>query len=134
MNWKRTVIVLTAALWSVTACLGGCTAAFRQYNQNGVSNYLNIVIDPEAEKKKAGTLEERTVWIEGLDTEFTFYKTADGKRLAVDEVLKDGLVSIEDWRKAALKTVSENGTEILKFENYEIAVSADECIIRPLSK
>jgi len=44
------------------------------------------------------------------------------------------IVSIDDRRKYAKKIHSNGNEEILKFENYEIAVTNDECTIRPLSR
>ena len=50
------------------------------------------------------------------------------------EAFEGNLVSIDEWRKYAREAKTEGNEEILQFENYEIAVTEEECIIRPLRR
>lgn len=130
----RLALILTALLF--TLCLfSGCSGIFSpQYNKNGVSNYLNITIDKDQEKTFVAKLDGHDVYIEGLKINETYFKTVDNQRLSVRQVIEEGKVSLEGWRSAAWKTDKEDGIEILGYENYEIAVSDTEVIIRPRTR
>ena len=38
---------------------------------------------------------------------------------------------VEEWKKYAFSTRKSNASLILVFENYEIVLTGDECLIRP---
>ena len=52
--------------------------------------------------------------------------------MSIKEAIEKNLVSIEEWRKYAWKVKKDGDAEILQFENYEIVIVYDDCIIRPL--
>ncbi len=131
---RRSALILTVLL-SLQCLLASCSGIFSpQYNENGVSNYLNITIDKDQEKTFIASLDGHDVYIEGLEIEGTYFKTVDNQRLSVRQVIEEGKVSLEGWRSAAWKTRKEDGIEALLFENYEIDVSDTEAVIRPLSR
>ena len=64
----------------------------------------------------------------------TYFISVTDEHISIKEAIDNNLVSINEWRKYAWKTEKDGDAEILQFENYEIMVSPDECIIRPLTK
>lgn len=100
-----------------------------QYNSNGVSHFLVITIDKNKEREHIGRLDGYNVYVEGL-SEYNF-RTFDAKDLSVKEAIEKELVSVEEWKKYAFSTRKSNASLILVFENYEIVLTGDECLIRP---
>ena len=105
----------------------------QQYNSKGISHFLVITLDNEQQKEYVGKLEEHDVYIEGLNIAETNFRTINAENLSIKDAIESNLVSIEDWKKYALRITEEESGEILKFENYEILVTSEECIIRPLT-
>ena len=105
-----------------------------QYNSNGISHYLVITIDKNSPKEYVGELEGHKVYVENLKLDETNFRNIDAENVSIKEALEKKLVSIEEWEKYAIKTNKTNDGEILQFENYEIVVTKDECIIRPIKK
>ena len=54
--------------------------------------------------------------------------------MPIKEALDKKLVSIKEWEKYAFKVVKKGEYKILKYDNYEIAINDNECVIRPLTK
>lgn len=134
---KRILSALAAAvmLLALLGSLSGCSSLLSaQYNEKGVSHFLNITIDRSRQREPAGVLDEVSVYLEGLSAEETYFKTKDNQRISVREAVENGMVSFEEWRRYARGTRTQDGFEILLFQNYEIALSSSECIIRPLSQ
>jgi hypothetical protein len=103
-----------------------------QYNENGVSHFLVITIDKENGKEYIGTLDNHEIYGEHLNIEETVFRTVEAENLSLKEAFEKELVSISDWRKHATRKRKEKDTEILVFDNYEIAITEEECIIRPI--
>ena len=76
----------------------------------------------------------RCIFIEQHDKNSKLFRSDGAKNITPDKAFSVNIVSINDWRKYARKIHSNGNEEILKFENYEIAVTNDECTIRPLSR
>ena len=102
-----------------------------QYNSKGVSHFLVVTVDQSKERVKIGRLEDYNVFVEGL-SEYNF-RTSGAKNLSVKEAIEKNLVSIEEWKKYASGTRKDNDSLILIFDNYEISLTGDECLIRPRS-
>ena len=140
MTKKRsTVSLILAALLTVgmLCCLSGCNSIVNwlfssQYNENGISHFLVITIDENQAKEYIGTLGDHDVYVEKLDIDETCFRSIDAENVSIKDAIENNLVSIEDWRKYARNIKTDGDIAILQFENYEIAVSSDECIIRPL--
>lgn len=137
----RVLCVLTALLVAWIVCLlSGCSSKnlvnalmSSQYNSNGISHFLSIMIDRDQPKEYIGDLEEHKVYVENLNIDNTHFSSVDAEKVSIKDALDNELVSIDDWRKYARKVVKDGEGEIFRYENYEIAVTEDECIIRPLS-
>lgn len=105
-----------------------------QYNSNGVSHFLVITIDKSQPKELIGVLENHNVYIEGLDIQETNFRTKDAENLSIINAIEKNLVSIEEWENYAWGITKKGNGKILRFENYEIYVDSENCIIRPITK
>jgi len=105
-----------------------------QYNKNGVSHFLVITIDKNQSKEYVGELDEHKIYIEKLNLEETNFRNINAENVPIKEAIENKLVSIKEWKKYAWKIKKSGDTDILKYDNYEIACDNNECIIRPLSK
>ena len=133
---KKVIIpIVIAILVILIACSGKIVGWLfsQQYNSKGISHFLVITLDNEQQKEHVGKLEEHDVYIEGLNIAETNFRTINAENLSVKDAIESNLVSIEDWKNYALRITEEENGEVLKFENYEILVTTDECVIRPLT-
>lgn len=105
-----------------------------QYNSNGVSHFLVITIDKNQEKEYIGKLGKYRVYIENLNIKETNFRTKDAENLSIKDAIDKNFVSIEEWKKYAWNIKKDGDAEILQFENYEIVLAYDDCIIRPLAR
>jgi len=105
-----------------------------QYNANGISSFLCITIDENQPLEYIGELENYSIYVENLKIDELYFISVDDTRISLSEAIQNELVSISDWRKKAWYTITDGNTEILGFENYEIAITAEECIIRPITE
>ena len=130
---KKVFIVISAIVIFLT--IAGIVCAIlmynAQYNSKGVSHFLVITIDPSKERVQIGRLDGYNVYVEGLK-EYNF-RTFNAENLSVKEAIDKKLVSVDEWKKYAFSTKKDNDSLILVFENYEIALTGDECLIRPRS-
>lgn len=104
-----------------------------QYNENGISHFLIITIDRSQPKEYIGELDSHRVFVENLKIDETYFLSVTDEHVSIKESLDKSLVSISEWKKYAWKTKTDGDTEILQYENYEIAILNGECIIRPLT-
>lgn len=133
---KKVIIpIVIAILVILIACSGKIVRWLfaQQYNSKGISHFLVITLDNEQQKEYVGKLEEHDVYIEGLNIAETNFRTINAENLSIKDAIESNLVSIEDWKKYALRITEEESGEVLKFENYEILVTSEECIIRQLT-
>ena len=105
----------------------------QQYNKNGVSHFLVISIDKDRPREYVGELENHKIYVENLKLEETTFRNIKAKSVSIKEALEKELVSIDDWKKYARNVINVEDTDIMQYENYEIACSDNDCIIRPLS-
>ena len=105
-----------------------------QYNSKGVSHFLVITIDETQPREFIGKLEDHDVYIERLDIDGTVFRSVKAENITLNEAFEGNLVLIDEWRKYARKRKTEGNEEILQFENYEISVTEEECVIRPLRR
>lgn len=132
-KWIIIPIVLYAIL--IVGILGVIVFAYtRQYNMRGISNILSVYIDETREKEYVGKLDSHDVYVENLRVEELHYRTFDDNNISLKDALDKKLVSIEDWRRGAWYIFNNEGTEILRYESYEIAITKGEYIIRAISK
>ena len=136
---KKVKRFIIAAIISVVLSVGAIlvlvpTLFSAQYNKKGISHFLVITMDNSVSKTYLGELEGHKVYIEGLDISGTNFRTVKAENMPIREALDKKLVSIKEWEKYAFKVVKKANYKILKFDNYEIYIDNDECIIRPLTK
>ena len=105
-----------------------------QYNLKGISNTLSVYIDEDRDKEYIGNLNDYKIYVENLRTEELHYLTFNDKRIPLKEAIDKKQISINDWKRGAWYIFKYNDTELLRYESYEIAITQDECIIRPISK
>ena len=105
-----------------------------QYNENGISHFLVITIDKNQSREYVGELNGHRIYVENLNLEETNFRTVNAENMSIKEAIEKNLVSIEEWRKYAWKVKKDGDAEILQFENYEIVIVYDDCIIRPLAR
>jgi hypothetical protein len=104
-----------------------------QYNENGISHFLVVTIDKNQEKEYIGELDNHKIFIEHLNIKETNFRNIDAENVSIKEAINNRSVSIDEWKKYAWKRKKEGNVEILIFDNYEIACTNEDCIIRPKS-
>ena len=129
----KRLIIITGSIVIVLAVIIGLMIWLytAQYNFNGVSHFLVVTMDVNDKKEKIGELDNYEVYVEGL-SEYNF-RTFNAENLPVKEAIEKKLVSIDEWKKYAFSTKKDKDTLILVFDNYEIAITGNECLIRPRS-
>jgi len=127
---KKVIIIIVSVILVFLAIVGIVIwMFFAQYNANGVSHFLVVTVDKNVEREYIGKLDGYNVYVEGFK-EYNL-RTVDAKNLSVKEAIKNNLVSIDEWKKYAFGTKKDNDSLILLFDNYEIALTGDECLIKP---
>ena len=126
---KKIVIICSVVFFVLGLLILGFFIYFAQYNLNGVSHFLVVSIDENAERKYIGKLEGYNVYVERLK-DYNF-RTFSAKNLSVKKAIENNLVSIDEWKKYALGIKKDNNTTVLLFKNYEITLTGDECLIKP---
>ena len=138
MKKKTKIILVTlicSAIFSIAAVFGIVKWMFgAQYNKNGISHFLVVTIDNTTPKTYLGDLEGHKVYIEGLNIKETNFRTIKAENMPIKQAIEEELVSIKEWKENAFSVVKQGGYEILKYDNYEIFINKEECIIRPLSE
>ena len=136
---KNTIILIISIIVLIAGVI--CFISFgmnwlvsAQYNEKGISHFLVITIDKNQPREYVGEVDGHKVFIENLNLKETNFRTINAEDMPIKEALAKSLVSIEEWRKYASKIQQNEELEILKFENYEIVINHDECIIRPLAQ
>lgn len=132
-KWIIIPIVLYAIL--VMCIIGVVIYAYNtQYNLMGISNIISVYIDETRDKEYVGKLDGYDIYVEGLRVEELNFRTFNAESIPFKEAIDKKIVSIKDFRRGAWYIFKDNNTEILRYESYEIAISNNECIIRPVSK
>ncbi len=117
---------MTALLMTAVSC--------HQYNEKGISCILNITIDESQPKEYVGTLDGHSIFVEKLKIDELYFTTVDAENISFRDAIAKGSVTIEDWRKGAWRITKSKDTEILRYENYEIAITGSDCTVRPITK
>lgn len=136
---KRSKILLITLICSLVLSIAAVYGIVRwmftaQYNSNGVSHFLVVTIDKEQGKEYLGDLENHKVYIEGLNISETNFRNIKAENVSIKDALEKELVSIDEWKNYAFSIEKIGKVEIYKFDNYEIYVDSETCIIRPLTK
>ena len=136
---KKVIVLITILIIGIVGVV--CIFSFgtkwlfsEQYNENGISHFLVITIDKNQSREYVGELDGHRIYVENLNLEETNFRTVNAENMSIKEAIEKKLVSIEEWRKYAWKVKKDGDAEILQFENYEIVIAYDDCIIRPLAR
>ena len=134
---KKTIIVILAVVLVLGFYIGMLFITewlfSAQYNSNGISHFLVITIDENQPKELVGRLDDHDIYVERLNLEGTNFRSVEAENVSIKDALEKEIVSIEDWRKHAFRIINDEDIEILRFDNYEIEVTANECTIRPIT-
>lgn len=135
---KKKVIIIICYIVIITLMIAiACLVYYpfsQQYNSKGISSLLCITIDESQPKEYIGELENHSIYVEKLKTDALYFISVDAENIPLREAVAKELVSIKDWRKKAWNIVFEGDTEILRYENYEIAITDGDCIIRTITE
>ena len=135
MNKKIIILIIAIIVGVICFFSIGINWLFsEQYNEKGISHFLVITIDKNQPREYIGELEGHRVFIENLNLEGTNFRTVNAENMSIKEAIENNLVSIKEWKKYAWKIKKDGDSEILQFENYEIVIAYDDCIIRPLAR
>ena len=136
---KKVIVLITILIIGIVGVV--CIFSFgtkwlfsEQYNENGISHFLVITIDKNQSREYVGELDGHRIYVENLNLEETNFRTVNAENMSIKEAIEKNLVSIEEWRKYAWKVKKDGDAEILQFENFEIVIAYDDCIIRPLAR
>lgn len=132
---KKKIIILVI-LFSIIIIIIGIKYGSKwlyssQYNENGISHYLVITIDKNQQKEYIGELDNHKIYIEHLNIKDTNFRSVNAENISIKEAINNKLVSIDEWKKYSWIIKKEKNGEILKFDNYEIYCTSNDCIIRP---
>jgi len=105
-----------------------------QYNSKGISSLLNITIDEKQPKEYIGKLENYNIYVEKLKIDELYFISINNKHISLKVAIDEELVSVKDWRKKAWNIKKDGNIEILQYENYEIAIDDNDCVIRPITR
>ena len=135
MNKTRAIIIICCGVIITLMIAIICLVFYsfsQQYNAKGISSSLCITIDESQPKEYIGELDNCGIYVEKLKTDALYFISVDGENISLKEAVMKELVSIKDWRKKAWDIVKVGDTEILRYENYEIAITDGDCIFRPI--
>ena len=136
---KKKMIILISFIISFIIILIVSSIVFvytmfaEQYNSKGISSLLNITIDEKQPKEYIGELENYNIYVEKLKKDELYFISINNKHIPVKVAINEELVSVSDWRKKAWKIKKDGNIEVLQYENYEIAIDDNDCIIRPIT-
>ena len=105
----------------------------QQYNSNGISHFIVITIDRQQPMTYIGTLDDHSVFAENLDLRNTVVRSVHAENIPMEKAIEEHLVSIDEWKTFARSTRTEGDAEVLQFENYEIVLTEDTCLFKPIA-
>ncbi|MBQ9853578.1 MAG: hypothetical protein IJO57_00910 [Bacilli bacterium] len=132
---KKIFVLISLIIISI---VGGIVIVFamftEQYNSKGISSLLIITIDEKQPKEYIGKLENYNIYVEKLKIDELYFISVNNKQVSLKVAIDEELASVRDWRKKAWNIKKDGNIEILQYENYEIAIAYDDCIIRPITR
>lgn len=134
MNKKIFVLISLIIISIVGGIVIVFTMFIEQYNSKGISSLLIITIDEKQPKEYIGKLENYNIYVEKLKIDELYFISVNNKQVSLKVAIDEELASVRDWRKKAWNIKKDGNIEILQYENYEIAIAYDDCIIRPITR
>ena len=134
MNKKIFVLISLIIISIVSGIVIVFTMFTEQYNSKGISSLLIITIDEKQPKEYIGKLEKYNIYVEKLKIDELYFISINAKQVSLKVAIDEELASVRDWRKKAWNIKKDGNIKILQYENYEIAIAYDDCIIRPITR
>lgn len=131
---KLSNIAITSVIAIVFLMTGMIKLFDKQYNlKTGMSNYICVTYDANQEKERIGESDGYQVYLEGLSAEECYIMSIGADRISLTEAVGDGWVTVEDLIRKPWKIYQSDNSTVYVFENYEIILADNTCIIRQLS-
>ena len=132
---KELLTIIIFVTIGVIVVMGAvCTLAWALWSQydlrTGLSNYLCITVDKDQTREKIGDIGGYTLYIEGLNPEECYFTTFSADTVTLREAVERDQITLKGITRHAFATVKTDGAVVYRFDNYEIAVSGYDCIIR----
>ena len=135
-QWNIAIIAIIISVVIMLFLIGGIIKLFDlQYNlKTGISNYVGVTYDASREMEWVGKSEYYQVYVDGLKLEDCYLIKMDASTMSLTEAVQEGWITVDDLTRKAWNVYQNDNGTVYAFENYEIVVEGDTCIIRPLSK
>ena len=130
---KKVIVIITIVVLLIVMAAIVAPIFYSQYNTRGISHFMIVSEAPEQEKALIGYVSESPVYVEGFDPNELYFVTANSNKILVKEALSKKWVKPIDWEKHAYSVTQNGDTKILLFDDYEIAVTGNEYLVRPKS-
>ena len=131
---KKIIFLISLIIVLIVGGIGIVFTMFaEQYNSKGISSLLNITIDEKQPKEYIGKLEKYNIYVEKLKIDELYFISINAKQVSLKDAIDEELVLVRDWRKKAWNIKKDGNIEILQYENYEIAIDDNDCVIRPIT-
>ena len=132
---KKIIFLISLIIVLIVGGIGIVFTMFaEQYNIKGISSLLNITIDEKQPKEYIGKLEKYNIYVEKLKIDELYFISINNKHIPLKVAIDEELVSVRDWIKKAWNIKKDGNIEILQYENYEIAIDDNDCVIRPITR
>ena len=132
---KKIIFLISLIIVLIVGGIGIVFTMFsEQYNSKGISSLLNITIDEKQPKEYIGKLEKYNIYVEKLKIDELYFISINNKHISLKVAIDEELVSVRDWIKKAWNIKKDGNIEILQYENYEIAIDDNDCVIRPITR
>ena len=132
---KKIIFLISLIIVLIVGGIGIVFTMFaEQYNSKGISSLLNITIDEKQPKEYIGKLEKYNIYVEKLKIDELYFISINNKHIPLKVAIDEELVSVRDWIKKAWNIKKDGNIEILQYENYEIAIDDNDCVIRPITR
>lgn len=127
---KNIIFFLSGIICTILIIAGLIFAYSQQYNLSGVSRYPSFTIDKTIGTEFICKSDEYKVYTYNLKN-LSFIRF-DNERIEFKEALTKNKISIDDMIKNS-NTKKENQLFIYEFENYQIILNGNICLIAPLN-
>lgn len=127
---KAVVAVLIVSTSCLCLFLLGWKMYSLQYNNQNVSNYIGITIDPSVGKTYLCESGNCSVYTYNLSEAYVIDIRANN--IELKSALENGKIDLDDLTRYLNYEGDEDGKEIYTWENYRIILSENECVIAPL--
>lgn len=135
MMKKRVIIALLLSSILIVSCVFAAIYVFQlQYNQNFLGRYLSVEMD-QSELKNIGQSDGLDVMTFNMKEPYLISLSND--KIYLKDALRSNKMDIGDLCKYPTETkdvkLKEKDAVAYLFENYQMIITKDKCIIAPLN-